>query len=120
MPLQDGDPLPLDEDERRFVLAHSRAVLSYRQTAEWGMRQLQGSFGRLTLPLDINDRNHRSNLLEACFRLHNLKARLIGINEIRNVYSNVVERPWGGFESVLFSRRQLGRVSNFHVHEEWS
>jgi len=119
VPLQHGDPLPLDGDERRFALAHSRAVLSYRQTAEWGMRQLQGSFGRLSLPLNINDRDQRVNTLEACFRLHNLKARLVGINQIRNVYSNTVERPWGGFESVLFPRRQLGRVSNFHVQEEW-
>ena len=119
VPLQDGDPLPLDGDERRFVLAHSRAVLSYRQTAEWGMRQLQGSFGRLSLPLDINDQDQRLNILEACFRLHNIKARLVGINQIRNVYSDTVERPWGGFESVLFPRRQTGRVSNFHVQEEW-
>jgi hypothetical protein len=120
VPLQGGDPLPLDEDERRFVLAQSRAALSYRQTAEWGMRQLQGSFGRLSLPLNINDREQRSNLLEACFRLHNLKARLVGINQIRNVYSSTIERPWEGFEPLLFPRRQVGRVGNFHVQEEWS
>ena len=119
-PLQHGDPLPLDEDERRFVLAQSRALLSYRQTAEWGMRQPQGSFGRLSLPLDINDRDQRSNILEACFHLHNLKACLVGINQICNVYSQTVERPWGGFESILFPRRQVSRVSNFHVTEEWS
>ena len=120
VPLQHGDILPLEEEERRSVLAHSRAVLSYRQTAEWGMRQLQGSFGRLSLPLDINDRDQRSNILEACLRLHNLKAHLVGINQIRNVYSRNFERPWGGFELVFFPRRQLGRVSNFHVSEEWS
>ena len=119
VPLQQGDPLPFDGDECRFMLAHSRALLSYRQTAEWGMRQLQGSFGRLSHPLDINNQAQRSNILEACFRLHNLKARLVGINQIRNVYSRTVERRWGGFESVLFPRRQVGRVSRFHVEEEW-
>lgn len=46
----------LDGDERRSILAHSRASLSHRQTAEWVIRQLQGSFGRLPLPLhDTND-----------------------------------------------------------------
>ena len=120
VPLQHGDSLPLDGDERWFVLAQSRALLLYRQTAEWGMRQLQESFGQLSCPLDINDQAQRSNILEVCFRLHNLKACLISINQIRNVYSQTVERPWGGFESILFPRRQVGWVSNFHVEEEWS
>lgn len=120
VPLQNGDPLLLDGDEHRFVLAQSCAVLSYRQTAEWDMRQLQGSFGQLSLLLDINDWDQRSNLLEVCFQLHNLKARLIGINQICNIYSRAVRQPWGGFESILFPRRQVSRVSNFHVQEEWS
>jgi len=36
------------------ALNHSRAILSYRQTAEWGMREIQGSFERLRLPLCID------------------------------------------------------------------
>lgn len=119
VPLQHGDPLPVDGAERRLVLTRSRALLSYRQMAEWGMQQLQGSFGHLSHPFNINNRDQRSNILEACFRLHNFKARLVGINQIRNVYSQTIEWPWGGFEAVLFPRRQVGRVSNFHVSEEW-
>jgi hypothetical protein len=38
-------------------LVFDRELLSYRQTAEWGMRSLQGSFGRLRLPLDIGDQD---------------------------------------------------------------
>jgi hypothetical protein len=119
VPLKQGDRLPFDGEEHQSVLTKSHALLSYRQTAEWGMRQLQGSFGCLSLPLDINDQDQRSNLLEACLCLHNLKSRLVGINQIRNVYSHTVERPWGGFESVLFLRRQVGQVSGFYIQEEW-
>jgi hypothetical protein len=36
-------------------LAFDRQLLSYRQTAEWGMRSLQGAFGRLRLPLNVDD-----------------------------------------------------------------
>lgn len=55
IPLKAGQPLPLDDNERAHVIQLSRSVLSYRQTAEWGMRELQGSFGRLRIPLGVED-----------------------------------------------------------------
>ena len=121
--LRHGQVLPLDDDERKDVLSHSRAILSYRQTAEWGMREIQGSFGRLRLPLDINNQELRLHLLETCFRLHNLKARLTGINHIRRVYferDNLDENVWEGMEDILFPRQYVNRVSRFHVDEEWT
>ena len=121
--IRHGQRLPLDEEEQIATLAHSRAILSYRQTAEWGMREIQGSFGRLHLPLDINDPQRRLHLLETCFRLHNLKARLTGINHIRSVYfepTTTEERPWEGMEHILFPRRYVDRVNRFHVGEEWT
>ena len=51
------------------------------------MRELQGSFGRLRVPLEIGDMEKRADLIESCFRLHNLCTRLVGINQIRNVYA---------------------------------
>lgn len=84
--IQHGQCLPLDKEERIATLAHSCAILSYQQTAEWGMREIQGSFGCLHLPLDINDPQRRLHLLETCFQLHNLKAQFTGINHIRSVY----------------------------------
>jgi hypothetical protein len=36
--------LPSDENERAEWLAFNRQLLSYGQTAKWGMRALQGSF----------------------------------------------------------------------------
>ncbi|KAI6009629.1 hypothetical protein F5J12DRAFT_905105 [Pisolithus orientalis] len=46
-------------------------LLSYQQTAEWGMQAIQGSFGRLQVPLNINDEAKHGNLIETWLRLHN-------------------------------------------------
>ena len=50
------------------------------------MRELQGSFGRLRIPLEIEHIEKRADIIECCFHLHNLHTRLVGINHIRNVY----------------------------------
>ena len=44
-PLKQGDRLPSNPLRRMERLAFDRQLLSYRQTAEWGMRALQGAFG---------------------------------------------------------------------------
>jgi hypothetical protein len=113
-----------EEIEERF--AFDRELLSYRQTAEWGMRSIQGSFGRLRLPLPIEDSNLRANLLETCFRLHNLRTRRIGRNQIQKVYmpewrrTKEDEEIWTNFENMLFGeQKDNDRVSRFHVHAEY-
>jgi len=53
------------------------------------MRTIQGSFGRLRVPLDINDEIGRQELLESCVRLNNIRTRCVGINQIRSVYMPV-------------------------------
>ena len=125
VPLKAGVNLPQDSAQRKHAFQLSRSILSYRQTAEWGMRELQGSFGRLRIPLEIEDMEKRADLIESCFRLHNLRTRLVGINQIKNVYVPVwrrgdSERIWEGFEDILFSdQRKHDRVRTFHVQEEW-
>jgi len=125
VPLKAGEDLPHDPAQRKHMLLLSRSILSYRQTAEWGMRELQGSFGRLRIPLGVEDMDRRADLIESCFRLHNLRTRLVGINQIKNVYVPVWragegERVWEGFGNILFSdQRKHDRVSTFHVQEEW-
>ncbi len=52
-PVKDGTRLPADNQERQQLMAFDRQLLSYRQTAEWGNRGLQGSFGRLRVPLPV-------------------------------------------------------------------
>jgi len=125
VPLKANQPLPLDIDQREHMIRFSRSVLSYRQTAEWGMRELQGSFGRLRIPLGAEDLDQRADLLETCFRLHNLRTRFVGINQIKNVYvpiwcEDAGARVWEGFEDILFAdQRKFDRVSRFHIQEEW-
>lgn len=43
-PLKAGEQVPADLMERSMVLEFNRNLVSYRQSAEWGMRALQGSF----------------------------------------------------------------------------
>ena len=115
-----GQRLPRNQRERDAVLARDRQLLSFRQTAEWGMRQLRGGFGRLRLPLDINDNVGRRNLLEVCIRSMNLRVRRVGISEIRNVYFQVWQEDedadiWNDLENVVFGEvRKRDRVARFH------
>jgi hypothetical protein len=114
-------PVTRDPRELKQLLNFNRQLLSYRQTAEWGMRTMQGSFGRLRVPLDINDEMGRQALLETCVRLNNIRARCVGINQIRNVYLPVWrasedERLWENLGDVLYKDiRTRDRVSRFHL-----
>jgi hypothetical protein len=107
-PMKDGARLPVDHAERENVMRYDRQLLSFRQTAEWGMRTMQGSFGRLRVPLAINDSDLRGDILESTSRLFNLRARTVGHNQIRTVYMPIwkggeQEELWATFESMLFS-----------------
>ena len=105
----------------------NRQILSYRQSAEWGMRTLQGSFGRLRIPLEIHHTKRRADLLEVCVRLNNLRATRVGINQIRTVYlenwkrSTENQQVWDAFEYMLFGDQQkFDRVSNFHTSIQYT
>lgn len=122
-PLKAGSTLPADPVERAAVKAFDRQLLSYRQTAEWGNRGIQGTFGRLRVPLPINYTDHRADLLEGCIRLFNVRTRRVGLNQIRTVYMPIwnatkeQEDIWNHFEDMLFStQRENDRVLQYHVH----
>ncbi|KAF8234793.1 hypothetical protein L208DRAFT_1393454 [Tricholoma matsutake] len=60
-PVKEGEYISEDPYEQEEFLQFNRQLLSHRQSAEWGNCMLQGSFGRLRVPLDINaeqDRQH--------------------------------------------------------------
>ncbi|KAG2746075.1 hypothetical protein P692DRAFT_201868064 [Suillus brevipes Sb2] len=107
-------------------MAFNRELLSYRQTAEWGMRGLQGAFGRLRVPLEITNKDSRGDLIEICVHLHNLRAICIGINQIQTVYLKHWQETvddiavWHDFENMLFSeQRKKDQVSHLHVALEF-
>jgi hypothetical protein len=109
--------------EAQDMVAYSNAITSARQAAEWGMRALQGSFGRLRMPLDITNHQARGDLIETCVRLHNLRTRKIGRNQIKSVYLPV----WTSGENQFFERvhammfpaiRRNDRISRYYVELE--
>jgi hypothetical protein len=80
---------PTNPVELSNFLRFCDQLVSARQAAEWGMRCLQGSFGRLKMPMPADDATYRQRLLEICCRLHNVRTRLEGINQIKTVYEGV-------------------------------
>jgi hypothetical protein len=119
--MKDGTRLPVNEEERNHLLQYDCQLLSYRQTAEWGMHTMQGSFGRLRVPLAINHSDLQGDLLKTVSRLFNLCACAVGHNQIRTVYMPIwredeQEELWMSFEGMLFSeQRRNDRVGRFHL-----
>lgn len=63
----------------------NQSITSARQAAEWGMRTVRGSFGRLRIPLPV-ETDRRECILTVCMHLANFKTRTVGINQITTVY----------------------------------
>ena len=70
-------------------------LVSMRQSAEWGIKSLEGTFTRLKRQFPWKDQGNRGNILENCVMLVNLRARLVGLNQIRIVWMPWLEREWG-------------------------
>ena len=71
---------------RHEMVAMQIAATSMRQSAEWGMRAVQSSFPRLKDRFNYEERGERKRVLMSIFLLYNLRTRLVGINQILNVY----------------------------------
>ena len=118
-PLKQGARLPANRHEREARLAFNAQLTSYRQSVEWGMRAFQGSFGRLRVPLNIQDNHGRACLLKICIHLNNLLANCIRISQIRSVYQPVWmeedDAMWFNFENMVFREiRAQDRVGRYH------
>ncbi|EFP88872.2 uncharacterized protein PGTG_14211 [Puccinia graminis f. sp. tritici CRL 75-36-700-3] len=98
-PVKRGDRLPeTPRSFSRMKLLNEEVVLA-RQAAEWGMRSLQGSFARLKLPMPAADHSQRLRILQAVCFLHQLRCRMVHINQTATVYDAV----WD--EHQVLSRR---------------
>ena len=64
----------------------ARQATSMRQAAEWGMRALQSSFPRMKDRFVYEERGERRITLKLFVLLFNMRARMVGINQIKNVY----------------------------------
>lgn len=106
------------QDQVKFF----QEVVSFRQAAEWGMRAIQGSFGRLRLPLDVDDAPGRLVLLETVFRMYQVRVRMVGINQLKSVYSPIWTatdedlKVWKHLDELFFPEiRKMDRVKKFHL-----
>lgn len=75
----------------RLLRMHEEAT-SMRQSAEWGMRALQSSFPRLKDRIVYEEHGERKRIQRMMFLLFNIRARRVGINQIRNYYMPELER----------------------------
>ena len=73
-------------------LAQKRDATSMRQSAEWDMRLLQASIPRLKDTIRFEDRGDRGLMLKLAVLLVNLRSRMVGINQICNVYMPALKR----------------------------
>ena len=92
-----GETQGLAESEvlSRLDITLQGVMPSERQSAEWGIRAIKGTFDRLRPPLSA-DAYVRRRLLAVCAHLKNLRTRCVGLNQIRTVYANDDEetQPW--------------------------
>ena len=72
--------------ESREEFEELMAALSVRQAAEWGMRALQGAFGRLKLVWPYEENDERYWGLSVIALLYNYSANNMDLNQIRRVY----------------------------------
>ena len=118
MPLsKDFTSWPADPGMASDLRMFNRQLKSARQSAEWGMRSLQGSFGRPRIPLPSDDVSFRQLVLVLCCRLFQIRARVVGISEIQAVY----ERIWlesgiyAGFQDLRFREILFGdRIRQYY------
>lgn len=79
------------EEEIRRDIRRKRQVTSMRQTAEWGMRAIQSSFPRLCDRMPFEKRGERRVSMKMMILLYNLRARRVGINQIRNFFLQALD-----------------------------
>ena len=60
--------------------------VSLRQSSEWGMRALQGTFVRMKSRLTLNKRK-RKLILTVIILLHNFRTHDVGLNQIATVFN---------------------------------
>ena len=75
-----------DIQQYRQQMAVYEATTSMRQSAEWGMRAIQSSFPRIKDRFLYEEYGERKIILKMMILIYNLRARKVGINQIRSVY----------------------------------
>jgi len=72
--------------EQRLDIQRKQQATLMRQAAEWGMRTIQSSFPRLKDTFVYDDTGEHPILMKMVRLLYNLRARTVGISQIKNVF----------------------------------
>ncbi len=64
-----------------------RDATSMRQSAEWGMQAFQSSMPRLKVRMIFETHGERRVTLTMMILLYNLRAKAVGINQLKSVYT---------------------------------
>lgn len=73
-------------DAQRLDIMRKQQCTSMRQCAEWGMRAVQSSFPRLNDKFPFETRGERRIAIKMMVLIYNLRARMVGINQIKNFF----------------------------------
>jgi hypothetical protein len=81
----------LTHEEQRLEIMQKRQATSMRQAAKWGMHGIQSSFPRLKVTFVYEKTGERRIAMKMFVLLYNLRARTVGINQIRNVFMSQLD-----------------------------
>ena len=76
----------------RRDIVRKRQATSMRQSSEWGMRALQSSFPRMCDRMAFEQKGERRIAIKMMVYLYNLRARMVGINQIKNFFQPALNR----------------------------
>ena len=80
------------DDAVRRDIQRKRQATSMRQSSEWGMRALQSSFPRMCDRMAYEQKGERRIAIKMMGYLYNLRARMVGINQIKNFFQPALNR----------------------------
>jgi len=82
--IKSGQEIRFEQGAQEAIL--DKQATSARQFAEWGMRQLQGSFPRLKDRFTYEENGERKQMLRSIVYLYNFRVKKVGLNQITNVF----------------------------------
>ena len=88
----------MSDDPNNLVI--NREATSMRQSAEWGMHGFQASFPRSKDKMKHEKGGERKRILKLSSLFYNLRARRVGINQIRFVFMPSLEMNVNDIVSV--------------------
>jgi hypothetical protein len=108
-PMNERSARRLHPAVREYMLQVSNVYTSLRQSSEWGMRGLQGSFPHCKKRLPSNFRQRRL-VMESIVLIHNCCTDIVGSNQIKTMFDPEYER--------FITLDGYDRISHYYLQPE--